>query len=302
MEPNATRSDVRLCLLVVDGHAYAYRAFHAIRRLNSPSGRATNAIYGFIKMLGRMQTTLGPTHQAVIWDGGLADTRLAELPGYKQQRPPMPDDLETQIDAIQRWLAASGIHSQSEDGVEADDAIASLAIRAAAAGKKVVVASSDKDFLQLVSPRIGVFNPNDKSEKIWSAEDVVARTGVKPEQIVDWLSLIGDNVDNIPGVPGVGAKTAADLLRQFGSVEALYQRLEEISSERLRAALKESAEDVRRNQRLIRLPTDLPSPAMDDLEPRRPDAERLRALYAEWGFRSLLAELENAPSRQPELL
>lgn len=286
----------------MDGHAYAYRAFHAIRHLNSPSGSPTNAIYGFIKMLARMRAALAPTHQAVLWDGGLAAERMAELPGYKQQRPPMPDSLAAQIEALQRWLECAGIWSQEEGGVEADDAIAALAMRASAAGLRVVIASADKDFQQLVSPRIGLFNPNDKSEKIWTADDVAAKTGVRPEQVVDWLSLIGDAVDNIPGVPGVGPKTAAELLQQFGCIEGIQSRLPEVRSERLRTALASAAEVLRRNQRLIRLRDDLATPSLETLRPRAPDTETLRGLYAEWGFKSLLAEIEKTACAQPELL
>jgi DNA polymerase-1 len=277
-------------LLLVDGHAYAYRAFHAIRQLNSPSGRPTNAIYGFLKMLGKMQAQLAPSHVAVVWDGGLAAERLAEHPDYKTNRPPMPAELDEQIPAIAGWLLASGLASCERQGVEADDWIAAIA-RAAAPAMPVVIASSDKDFMQLVSVRIGLLNPNDKTEKVWSAGDVRAKAGVDPEQIVDWLSLIGDAVDNIPGVPGVGPKTATDLLAQFGSAEALYSRLGELKSERLRAALAASEVAVRRNQRLIRLKDDLDTPSLEDLRPGLPDVERLREMYCQWGFKSLLASL-----------
>ena len=122
--------------------------------------------------------------------------------------------------------------------MEADDYIACLARHAADAGMTVVIASADKDFMQLVSPRVGLLNPNDKSETVWTDEQVRAKAGVDPAQIVDWLGLMGDSVDNIPGVPGVGPKTAADLLNQFGSVTRLYARLDEVKSEKLRAALR----------------------------------------------------------------
>src|SRR6185503_6264728 len=208
-------------LLIVDGHAYAYRAFHAIRELRSPAGQPTNAIYGFIKMLAKMRARLSPSHLIVVWDGGLSAERMAALPEYKAQRPEMPADLGQQIDEIIRYLEAANIASFCRDGVEADDYIACLARRAHNADMDVVIASSDKDFMQLVLPGIGLLNPNDKTETVWTADQVRAKTGVEPSQIVDWLSLLGDSVDNIPGVPGVGPKTAADLLPQFGSVAAL---------------------------------------------------------------------------------
>ena len=289
-------------LLLVDGHAYAYRAFHAIRSLSSPSGAPTNAIYGFIKMLGKMQAQLSPSHQAVVWDGGLAAERLADWPAYKEDRPPMPADLDRQIPGVVAWLQAMRCPSRVQDGIEADDWIASLARRAAACGVAVVIASSDKDFLQLVGTEIGLLNPNDKTEKIWTAADVRAKTAVGPEQIVDWLSLVGDAVDNIPGVPGVGSKTAADLLQEFGSVDALYGRLGDVKSEGLRTRLAEAEAAVRRNQRLIRL--DDAVGADEPLEAMRvqpPDLERLRGLYAEWGFKSLLASLSFGAAQQGSL-
>jgi len=288
-------------LLIVDGHAYAYRAFHAIRQLSSPSGVPTNAIYGFIKMLDKMQAQLSPSHAAVVWDGGLAAERMAEHPEYKQQRPPMPDDLERQIDGISHYLEAAGIASLCREGVEADDWIAAIA-RRAAQEMPVVIASSDKDFMQLVSARIGLLNPNDKSEKIWGADEVRARSGVEPGQIVDWLSLIGDSVDNIPGVPGVGPKTATDLLRQFGSVDALYSRMGEVKSERLRIGLTAAQEAVRRNQRLVRLREEQPPLPLEEAAIRAPQTDRLRVLFAEWGFKTMLAQLGGTPLSQGALL
>ncbi len=135
-------------LLIVDGHAYAYRAFHAIRELRSPSGAPTNAIYGFVKMLVKIRTAIGPTHLIVVWDGGLSAERVASLPEYKAQRPEMPDDLRPQLDEIVSYLKAAGLASYCRDGIEADDYIACLARRAADAGMTAVIASSDKDFMQ----------------------------------------------------------------------------------------------------------------------------------------------------------
>jgi DNA polymerase I len=282
-------------LLIVDGHAYAYRAFHAIRDLRSPDGQPTNAIYGFVKMLAKMRAALEPTHSVVVWDGGLSAERMAALPEYKAQRPEMPGDLKPQLDEMAGYLKAAGIASICREGVEADDYIACLARRSADAGLEVVIASSDKDFLQLVSERIGLLNPNDKTEKIWTQEQVYTRTGVAPSQIVDWLSLTGDSVDNIPGVPGVGPKTAAELLKQFGSVRDLYERLDEVKSERLRANLRAAKDDVRRNRELVRLREELPCEfSLAELVEAPADTGRLRELYRRWGFRTLLVSLEES--------
>jgi DNA polymerase-1 len=290
-------------LLIVDGHAYAYRAFYAIRGLRSPSGQPTNAIYGFVKMLAKMRAAIEPTHRIVVWDGGLSAERVAALPAYKAQRPEMPDDLRPQLDGMVGYLAAAGIASFQRDEVEADDYIACLARRAAQAGMAVVIASADKDFMQLVSPQIGLLNPNDKSETVWTDAQVHARTGVSPSQIVDWLALMGDSVDNIPGVPGVGPKTAADLLNQFGSVAALFDRLEEVKSERLRAALRAAAADVRRNLMLVRLQDDLPCEFVpEDLAEKPADGGRLAGLFRQWGFDGLLKALEQPADLQQTVL
>jgi DNA polymerase-1 len=278
--------------LIVDGHAYAYRAFHAIRELRSPGGQPTNAIYGFVKMLAKMRGVVEPTHLVVVWDGGLSAERLAALPEYKAQRPEMPADLKPQLDEIVSYLQAARIASVCLEGVEADDYIAGLARRAADAGTSVVIASADKDFMQLVSGRIGLLNPNDKTEAIWTDQQVREKTGVTPAQVVDWLSLTGDSVDNIPGVTGVGPKTAAELLNRFGSADALYGALSEVKSDKLRANLGAAQNAVRRNRELVRLRDDLPdtfSPAALAEQPA--DTARLRELYRRWGFKTLLAAL-----------
>ncbi len=299
MEPAASSAR----LLIVDGHAYAYRAFHAIQKLNGPDGAPTNAIYGFIKMFTKMEATLKPTHHCVVWDGGLSAQRMEALPEYKSHRPAMPGDLERQLPEMELYLEAACVPSFVNEGVEADDWIASQACCAARAGVDVVIASADKDFLQLVNPRVGLLNPNDKSETIWKAEQVRAKTGLGPEQVVDWLSLIGDAVDNIGGVPGVGPKTATDLLKQFGSIEELYARLGEVKSERIRANLLAAESNVRRNQKLIQLHTDMPC-AFDlpQLAVRPGNRERLAPLFERWGFKTMLAQLGGAGPAQKELL
>jgi DNA polymerase-1 len=228
---------------------------------------------------------------------------MAALPEYKVHRPPMPGDLERQIPEIENFLEASNIPSFTNEGVEADDWIASQACCAVRAGVEVVIASADKDFLQLVNDQVGMLNPNDKSETIWRGDQVRAKTGLDPEQVVDWLSLIGDSVDNIKGVPGIGPKTATDLLKQFGSIDAIYSRLTEVKSERIRINLQNSETIARRNQELIRLHADLPCDfQVEALAVRAPDAPRLCPLYARWGFKTLLAQIESAPATQGDLL
>ncbi len=279
-------------LLLVDGHAYAYRAFYAIRSLNAPDGSPTNAVFGFVKMLQKMEASLKPTHRLVLWDAGLAEERLAALPGYKADRPPTPDDLVSQFPRMEAWLDAAGWAQLQIEGTEADDWIGTYARRASGAGWSTVIASSDKDFLQLVDERVGILNPNDKTERIWGAADVEAKTGVQPAQVVDWLALVGDAVDAIPGVSGVGPKTAADLLKRYGSIDALLPRVPEIKADRLRTELMGAMDLLRRNQGMVRLNCGLEGgPVLESLAPRDPDTAKLRELYRTFGFKSLHAEL-----------
>jgi len=289
-------------LLIVDGHAYAYRAYHAIRSLTGPDGSPTNGIFGFVKALGKLRAQVEPEYGLVVWDGGLARERLEAHPAYKAQRPPMPESLGRQIEGMQEYLRGAGVASHCREGVEADDWIATVTRAAVGQGGTVIIASPDKDFMQLVGERVGLLNPNDKTPAVWSAAEVRERAGVEPEQIVDWLSLVGDSVDNIPGVPGVGEKTAAELLRRFGTIEAIYMRLTEITSDRLRAALAQAEAVVRRNRDLIRLNDQLPERVdLEQLRLRAENRELLGEMFARWGFRSLREEMAKAAPAQGEL-
>jgi DNA polymerase-1 len=290
-------------LLLVDGHAYAYRAFFAIKKLASPTGSPTNAIYGFIKMLEKVLALAQPTHVLVVWDGGLAAERLALLPDYKAQRDPMPEALKSQLDSIVHYVEAVGFVNYCQTGVEADDWIAHATVIGRARNAFVAIASSDKDFMQLVADSVALINPNDKELRLWTAAEVEQKTGVQPHQIVDWLCLVGDSVDNIPGVPSVGLKTATTLLRQFGSLDALFSRLGEVSSERLRQTLIDHRERLELNRKLILLKSEF-QPAGDwgkwGIQP--PDVDRLNQFYDAWGFRSRPWVKSDQPSeRQGEL-
>jgi DNA polymerase-1 len=286
-------------VLLVDGHAYAYRAFYAIPDMRSPDGMATNAIFGFVKMFEKARALVGPSHVAVLWDGGLDVGRVEALPGYKGQRPEMPDDLEAQLDKIQSYLEAMGICSVCEEGVEADDLIAAVARKATLRDWSTVIASSDKDFMQLVSPLVRLLNPGDKQQPIWDSAKVVEKTGVHPTQIADWLSLVGDTVDNIGGVRGVGPKTAAKLLNEHETVEGLYERLDHVQPERLRTALSEARSVVFRNKSLVELKADAAAaPELEACEPGSENRSRLRELFATWGFRSLAVSYADEPKAQ----
>jgi DNA polymerase-1 len=246
---------------------------------------------------------LDPAHLIVIWDGGLSAERMAAHPEYKMQRPEMPADLQPQLDEIVQYLGAAGIASYCGEGIEADDYIACLARRAADMGWNAVIASSDKDFMQLVSASIGLWNPNDKVPVVWAREQVLAKAGVEPGQVADWLALMGDAVDNIPGVPGVGPKTAAELLKEFGSVAGLFGRLAEVKSDKLRAALQGAAETVKRNLRLVQLHEVACEFLPEQLLAKPANREQLRELFRRWGFKGMIESLDRLSSgQQAELI
>jgi DNA polymerase-1 len=205
----------------------------------------------------------------------------------------MPADLDAQIDAISQYLAAAKICSVRKDGTEADDCLASLTRQAGKLDLPVVIASSDKDFMQLVSDKVGLMNPGDMERGFWGVQTVIEKTGVRPEQIVDWLSLTGDAVDNIPGVPGCGPKTAARLLSQFGSLDTMLKRVNEISPERLGIQVRQKAETLLRNRNLIQLRDDLPVTLdLMEMENHPADDTELASLYRQWGFKSLADEAD----------
>jgi DNA polymerase I len=252
-------------LLVVDGHNLAYRSFFAIRELRTRDGIPTNAVFGFIRALRQMASEWQPTHQAVVLDGGLPAARMALLETYKAQRSPMPEELRPQMGLIREYLELCGITVLREEGVEADDLMASLAFRALEQGAEMVgLASNDKDMFQVVGERVCILPVAGKALPMGS-DEVCAKTGVRPCQIVDWLALVGDTADNIPGARGVGPKTAARLLQQFGDLETVYSRLDELSP-RLRQILEESRAIVARNRALMTLDAQLPvGVGMDEL-------------------------------------
>ena len=283
-------------LLLVDALGIAYRAFYAINGLATVAGRPTNAVYGFIKTIMQMERIWRPSHKLVVFDGGTPAERLKLLATYKAQRPAMPPALRAQLPVIDAWLDAAAIAHVRLDGREADDVVASVAVQAVAAGLDVLVASSDKDLLQMVTPTITVVMPGKVAEKMGAAE-VLAKMGVRPDQVVDWLALTGDSSDNIPGVPGIGAKTAAKLLQQWQSLANALDHVEDVEPEKTRRILQEHRELIARNLLLLRLQTDIDCGAsLADMQARPPDAGGLLAFYEEMEFHTLAKAL-----REPTL-
>lgn len=283
---------------MVDGTGLLYRSFFAIKGLTRHDGTPTNAVFGFIRAIHQYLHLWSPTHLAVAWDGGTPVERLERLPSYKAQRPPMPDPLKEQIAPVMAYLERALIPVIRLERQEADDVMASLTDWAVQNGAgEVLVASSDKDLYQIVGGPVFMVAASRDEAKI-DREAVMARTGVYPEQIVDWLALTGDTVDNIPGVEGLGPKTAAKLLARFGALSELWGRLPEVEPERIRQRLAEARDRVQSNILLIRLRRDLAcSPGWAHMEVRPENAGRLRSFYENMEFHSLLKGLE-----QPSLL
>ena len=282
-------------VLFYDAYSLIYRAFYAIRTLTGPDGKPVNAIYGLTKMLKKMIADQDPAYHAAVFDLGAPHKRLALLPAYKAQRPPTPPDLEKQLPAIREVLTAMRVPIVETEGEEADDIIATLAVRAARAGHAVLIASNDKDFMQIVGSHIRLLRPDSKETTTVDPQAVRGRFGVAPEQIVDFLSLLGDAVDNIPGAAGVGEKTAAQLLQTYGTLDNLLAHVSEIAKPKLRDSLVASAQRLRANRQLIQLQTDVPLlVGLEALKVRPPDTSALAALYARFGFKSLLADVQDS--------
>ncbi len=286
-------------LLLVDGHYYAYRSFFAIRDLTNSRGEPTNAVFGFVKALRKMLADLQPDAAAVVWDAGLPERRMELLPSYKQQRDETPELLAVQFPAIEEAVSALGVRNVRLPGHEADDLIASYAFAPRPPSTAVFIATNDKDIYSLVDERVAIYstnktdlkNPQDGFALLGPAE-VEEKWGVPPALIPDVLAFTGDAVDNIPGVEGVGPKTAAKLVREHGAAARLAADPSVIKNDKLREKIAAAADRVRVNLELVRLDRDLPLPVpVDDLAVR-PDPRAMLEVARRCEFRSLLAEYE----------
>ncbi len=294
-------------LLLVDGHYYAYRSFFAIRNLTNSQGEPTNAVFGFVKALRKMLADVAPDTAAVVWDAGLPQRRMELLPSYKQQREETPADLAVQFPFIEEAVAALGLHNVRLEGHEADDLIASYCAAALREGGEVVIATNDKDIYALVGDDVCIYSTNktdtgDGKEgfALLGAGEVEAKWGVPPSLIPDVLALTGDAVDNIPGVEGVGPKTAAKLVRDHGRTALLAENPALIANEKLRLKVTAAGDRLRDNLELVRLDGDLPLPVPTGELHVRPDPTAVVALARRCEFRSLLAEYEKLAGSAPE--
>lgn len=239
-------------LLLIDGHAAAYRFFFGVKHLSTSDGTPINALFGFIRMVQLMRRKWQPTHLAAVFDGGLPESRLALVPDYKAHRKPMPDELREQLPIIEEYLKSAGICHVCLDGQEADDVLATLAAEASRDGADVKIATGDKDMFQIVNERIHMVTLAGEPVEL-DAAGIEMKTGVRPDQIVDWLALIGDAADNIRGVPGVGPKTATKLLVEFQNLDRLYAHLDSIDRRKLRLSLETARPLVMRNREMVKL-------------------------------------------------
>ena len=296
-------------LLLIDGHYYVYRSFFAIRGLTNSAGTPTNAIYGFVKTVRKMLKDLQPDLAAVIWDEGLPERRTALQPDYKAQRTEMPGDMIPQLGAIRELVPMMGLASLGLPGHEADDLMASYAVAARDRSYNVFLATNDKDLFQLVGPQVHIYSTNKTDlaqptdpHALLGPAAVERKWGVAPQQIGDILALIGDSVDNIPGVPGIGPKTATQLIQQFGSLGKMLAAVSEspgaIASEKVREKIINSRAQIEQNCEMVRLDLDLPLPQPLDALTISPRYEDWIAEMRRCEFKGLTTEIELESAKQ----
>jgi 5'-3' exonuclease len=292
-------------LLLIDGHYYVYRSFFAIPNLSNSRGEPTNAIFGFTKTLRLMLKHLQPELGAVFWDEGMPERRVKLQPAYKETRKEMPLPMVPQLDFIQKLTPVLGFKNISLPNTEADDLMGCYAMSACKRkGTEVILATNDKDLYQLIGPCVKVYttakadlaSPKD-GFALLGEERATAKWEVPPKLIGDVLAISGDSVDNIPGVAGVGRKTASGLIREFGGLEPLLANIDKVKSERTREKLVAARDQILQNRKMVELDCDMELPVpIDDLR-IRPDYPALIAQLEKCEFKSLLQEVKDEAAR-----
>jgi len=289
-------------LFLIDATAFCYRAFYALSGLATASGQPTNAVYGFLNILNKILKEHKPDYLACCFDVSRDTFRLQKFAQYKMQRPAMPDGLSSQIPIIKEIISAYGISIFEKKGFEADDIIAELARKGAAKKLHVTIVSSDKDILQLVDSRISVFNPYKGDGVLYDTEKVKEIFGVSPKMTADIIALMGDDADNIPGVPGIGEKTAEKLILEFGSLEKLLKNIAKVNTEKTRAAISGHIERIRLNKELIVLNEKVGMElVLKKVKIGAPDYRELGRIFRKLEFKSLLKDLPDAQDDAPEI-
>ncbi|MBL4850742.1 MAG: DNA polymerase I [Gammaproteobacteria bacterium] len=276
-------------LILVDGSSYLYRAFHALPPLTNSHGEPTGTVFGCINMIKRLLEDYQPEHMAVIFDAKGKTFRDDLYAEYKAHRPPMPDELRVQIEPIHAWVKAMGLPLLNIEGVEADDVIGTLAQQASKLGIKTVISTGDKDLAQLVDEHVTLINT--MTNKIMDCAAVKQKFGVRPEQIIDYLSLVGDSADNIPGVPGVGPKTAAKWLNEYGSLDELVVNADAITG-KIGDKLRANLDQLPLSRSLVILKCDVEldvTPTTLNIEPK--NIARLHEIYQRMEFKRMLKDI-----------
>ena len=286
-------------LILVDGSSYLYRAFHALPPLTNSKGKPTGAVKGVINMMRRLQKDYPQSTHVVVFDAKGKTFRDEIYSDYKAHRPPMPDDLRLQIEPIHKIIQAMGMPMLVIEGVEADDVIGTLALQATAAEQPVVISTGDKDIAQMVNEHIVM--ENTMTNTLLDRAGVIEKFGIPPELIIDYLALLGDKSDNIPGVPGVGEKTALGLLQSLGGLDDIYARLDEVAGLEFRGAktmapkLEEHRELAYLSYKLATIKTDVEMDlALGELHNGNPDEPALLALFKDMEFKTWIKELEDS--------
>jgi len=288
-------------LFLIDATAFCYRAFYALSSLSTSGGQKTNAVYGFINILNKILKSQKPDYLICCFDLSRETFRTKKLAQYKMQRPAMPDDLISQIPLIKEVVGAYGIPIFEKEGFEADDLIAHLARRAAAESLAVTIVSNDKDILQLVNDHISVFSPHKDSGVLYNVAKVKERFGVIPEQVVDIIALTGDTADNIPGVPGIGEKTAQKLIVEFGSLDKLLKNISKIKSQKIREMVFEHSQRIELNRELITLNQDLDLDLnLEKAKTGQQNYPLLASIFKKLEFKKLLGGLPSEVDEIPQ--
>jgi DNA polymerase-1 len=278
-------------LYLVDAHSLIFQVFHALPEMSSPSGLPTNALFGFTKDMVFLRTERKPDYLICAFDIAGPTFRDKMYAEYKAHRAPMPDDLQLQIPLIYQMLEAMRIPVLGVEGYEADDVIATLACAGAEEGHDVFICSSDKDCRQLIGNRIKIYNL--RKREVFDCDSLLKDWGIKPEQVIDLQAMVGDSVDNVPGIPGVGLKTAASLLQKYGTLDEVFAHVGEISGAKRQENLRAAAATIQLSRDLVRL--NCQTPLTVDWEAWRArdwDAPRLLGLCREWGFNRLADEVK----------
>ena len=290
--------DEKKVIFLIDGSSYIYRAFYAIAHLSNSKGMPTQAIYGFVQMVNKVLEEQQPRYLALVFDAKGPTFRHEIFPEYKAHRPPMPDALQVQIPYIKEISQAYGFPILEKEGLEADDLIGTLARQAEEKGLEVVIISGDKDLMQLVSPRVWMWDT--LKDQIFDLKAVQERFGSTPDRLPDIFGLAGDSSDNIPGVPGIGEKTAVKLIQTHGTLDRLLDDLPGLTPPRLRDKIDQNRDQALLSRRLATIDTGVPLDlAVEDLKPTPADLEKLKALFTELEFKKFLDSLgEVAEARE----